>query len=448
MDKKHDENNAKYLSLDEYNEKPKANERSPFPLALIVICIAAILFFIMALISAFEEIDSEYAIFQYAGIGLLVSVLIVLILVHINSKTSNKTPLLLSKKNSEFIIVNELEDESEKTSIQTVKEIKTKKNITKKDKKLENVFATFAHTFNDYFRVKGYETKFGNEFISAMLYSRLIILKGEYDINVLRIIADIFDASSYIVSKEDYKDDSLKDDQGFMNFVRKAHKDKDHPHFIYINNIMAQDFTYLSEFKNYIVSPNENNVIDDALVPSNLWFIVTLNDRSSSFDIDRDLLKYAYVSTFDYFESGELERESTPINYSLLEISRILKRAEQKHLLSEDLWKKFDNLIKIPNNINEDYYIDNKIFVRLENFFVSYLECYSEVNQIESFDFALSRTILNDLLLEGSPNLFINQNDLFSYIEHNFEGIDLPNFEALIKSYFSLFDTEGNRYHE
>ena len=72
-------------------------------------------------------------------------------------------------------------------------------------------------------------------------------------------------------------------------------------------------------------------------------------------------------------------------------------------------------------------------------------ECYCcyyvDLNDFDVF-------VLNDLLLEGSPNVFINQNDLFIYLEHNFEGIDLPNIEGLIKSYFSLFDTEGNRHHD
>ena len=116
--------------------------------------------------------------------------------------------------------------------------------------------------------------------------------------------------------------------------------------------------------------------------------------------------------------------------------------------LSEDLWKKFDNLIGIIQNLNEDYFVDNKIIIRLENYLLAYLECEDEKHQVDSFDFAISRTVLNDMLLEGNPNTFINQNDLFAYLETNFEGRDLYEFEAVIKSYYMLYDTEGNRHYE
>ena len=79
---------------------------------------------------------------------------------------------------------------------------------------------------------------------------------------------------------------------------------------------------------------------------------------------------------------------------------------------------------------------------------VNKLTTTSNLLRLKYFTIFFTSLVLNDLLLEGSPNVFINQNDLLVYLEHNFEGIDLPNIEGLIKSYFSLFDTEGNRHHD
>ena len=132
MDKKHNLKNEKYLSLNEYNQREKTNDKSPFTLLPIILIVAIILFMILATFSIFEYVEEEYSMYQYVVIGFLVSLLIVIFIIHFNGKNKDQRPLLLTKKTNEFTIVNTLEEETLDVSNSVKEEVIIKKSVVKK----------------------------------------------------------------------------------------------------------------------------------------------------------------------------------------------------------------------------------------------------------------------------------------------------------------------------
>ena len=450
MNKKvNNENNVEMLFLNGHKTN-STSIKANIPVWPIILLIALSICLVIFCLYVVTIIDGNEI--KFLGIlGTLFIILIPICLIVFNvSNTKEINTSLVNEVEKKFLIVDTLEKEVKQEifvpEIVTVPETKPRA-ARKKEVKFDKMFKEMADQFNEFFNAKGYNTKFGGEFISSMLYSRLIILKEGHDINVIKHISNAFNVGSIIIDNEDYNDKSVVLESGFNQLLKIASSDLNRPCFVFINNLTAEEFYYLDDVLSYIDSPNEKISIGDVTLPKNLFFVVSLKENESHFDIDRKYLRLAYVTKFEYTPKDVEDVELEYIHYSLINVERFLKRPDQKNSLPEEMWKKMDGLVELIHDMNGEYLLNNKNIIRLENFFISYFEC-EDKTPLQAFDLGLSSTILNDALLEGVPTDFVKDYDLFNYLYNQFGEHELVLCENLIKDYYKLFDSEGHRHYE
>ena len=208
-----------------------------------------------------------------------------------------------------------------------------------------------------------------NELISAMLASRLIVLKNSNEIlldKALNCLRKFFGTSpiSY----------DMKNEESFVSMLIKSHQmylamqnNKDNVNLQILKNVNKDMLSEISsKLKDYFLNPELHCLIKNKDVninlPSNLWFIIK---QDKNYKYDESIYNYAFTIDLDLSQTDALDYTLYPVNYECF--SKIKNAVINGNLIPPEAWNVFDVL-------EQEYsiFIKNNILTQVEIYLESY----------------------------------------------------------------------------
>ncbi|MBR2336820.1 MAG: glycoside hydrolase family 3 C-terminal domain-containing protein [Clostridia bacterium] len=255
--------------------------------------------------------------------------------------------------------------------------------------------------------------------LSALASSRLVFLRSKDHIKAqafTAVISKFFESPylEYEVNNDYYTTDSLlyakTSADGFEEtpVLRAINLAKEDPHKIKvatISRIKAESTsTYLSKCLRYVHNPLKSYKIsvDKKItgsvcsIPSNVWFVVCLQEGEFIADLPANV---ADSATFINLNADIIQ----PIDYNLnmhavsyhqfVEMSDLCRGRKQ---LDEDFWKKVDKFSEYVQSYNETFAITNRSWLQIEKYAGVSLTCGTEEEDV--LDMVLSSKIIPSAL--------------------------------------------------
>ena len=263
-----------------------------------------------------------------------------------------------------------------------------------------------------------------NELLSAMLASRLIVIKDKNLTLLNKALMSLrmfFGTSPIAFDMNDklYIDTELT---GTSRLYANIFSNKDNVNIqalSNVNNDLLEDIA--SKFKNYLLNPEVHtsfkNFALNVTLPSNLWFVMTLSDN---YTISSDLLNSLFVVDLNLDEIEPISYTVYPIDYNNFE--RIHQSVKKLDSIPTEVWNVFDTLER-----EYDITICNQALKQIEVFLNSYTMNDSPVSM--GIDCVISDKFVPYLL-----GLNVN-NDHIASLGRVLSAYDSTSTIAMINSY-------------
>ena len=317
-------------------------------------------------------------------------------------------------------------------------------------KEHHRTFMEIGSAINGAMLANGYKTTIGLSLLASMQFSRFIYLpKDKGNEAFVKALMDSVSTPLFMTTFVGGQDDFLAYSDVVYRAFEYARINKNRPVFIYTNELTSKGIMeYYRHFYPYIDNPEGDNYLTalgrSLYIPHNVYFIFSLKEGEIEFDIARRL--YRYVTYLDFTSStSEVLDAKENVIISLEELYASLREASDKYGIREDMWKKFDGIIEMINEVN-GFSLQNKIARRLEDYAIAYFT--SPLETTEVMDVVLANNFIHEAILTSRPQLYHTDYDLNRVIDNNFGPESLPLTRKVFKSYLDLFDKGGNRLDE
>ena len=299
-------------------------------------------------------------------------------------------------------------------------------------------FANCAAWLDQRLQLKGFAQKQASEFLSLMVYSRLLVIaEHPSQSEFLQVINGFFASEGAMI------DGTLPtaplDQQPLLTTVFASAKSKPHlPHLIHLHHVDPKDLpNMLGIFAHYSRFPLQTKTInlsgETYKLPSNLWLIVTLKPATSVFAIPESLRSHLGVYTIQ----GEKEEPSISTvrvkhEFDWDKASRIFSPTYPSKKLSEDLWKKVDQWVALMHQVS-GYVLQNDVTLHLENYVL--LGLTLNLEPLVVLDQAFASSLLIHALAKAKPTAYQKETDLERFFESAFGRNTFKQSLTLVRHY-------------
>lgn len=306
-------------------------------------------------------------------------------------------------------------------------------------------FSNLINVINETLLPKGFAQTQAFEFVSLMVFSRLLIL-SEHDLqsDFIEAITRFF-ASDGLMIEASSLSESIDQQSHITSVLTNAKANPSIPHFIHLHHADPTLLPkILGKFAIYTRFPNQSRTImiqnESFTIPNNLWFLVTLKPGTFVFSLSEKLkihAGYFMIKGEKSTDKNESISSKYPIKYQFdwIQASRIFSPTYEASKLPEELWKKMDQWINLMHQINA-FTLPNDINVHFENYILVGLEL--NLDPLVVLDYGLSSCLLINSLSRAKPIAYHKDHDLERFFEGTFGRKTFTNSIALIKQYLEI----------
>lgn len=297
---------------------------------------------------------------------------------------------------------------------------------------------------------RGISGKVGLDLLAAMNFSHFIRFENEPSGEFMNAFFDIFEQEHYMYDMNVAEPaDSISHLSNIFSIIERAKANGDKPFFFFIKNVNSADvINFFRPVYYFIDNPVGENYLTgqgrSVSIPNNFFILFSLAEKQVPFDISRRLLRYSATLPIEVVD-GAKQRDLLAVSLNMTELTRSLGNAMNEISISEDGWRKIDNLANVIGDVN-GYNMHNKIARRNEQFITVLLSCGVEEN--EALDICLSRNVISEAIITARPQDYVEEHDLYRALEQYFGSGNTPLCEKVVKAYLSLFDKGGNRIED
>jgi hypothetical protein len=244
--------------------------------------------------------------------------------------------------------------------------------------------------------------------ISCVATSRLILLRNkskDASKKLVQALAGFFGGDSYITIPDHCEnlqqlfyytsEEGAREKSAFNLAIEHCPEGKNKGYFSAIDVVPEDLNNILPPFTKYAESPYAQNIVvcgeEGFVLPSNLWIVALLDDKSVINTIDANILKSATLLDVDIKLAEENESKDGCASITVDTFEYLAQNAKDKYFLDESLWKKVDAVEEYCSTLTY-YHLDNKKWQRLEKYSSVYLSCGGEAMQ--AFDNMLTSEVM------------------------------------------------------
>ena len=282
----------------------------------------------------------------------------------------------------------------------------------------------------------------GRALVSSMAFSPMIYARdiGEYIPTIFKALGN----PNYVIHYS--SNNTISNERTLFNSFEYAKAHSDSPVFVYIDGIPAKEFlTYMRSLYTYIDNPNDDYYLScngvTCYIPHNVYFLVNITKDSYFYDIARRYLRYISVMKCSVTEVDPSD-EAKPYLLSLNDIKNSKRLAMEENALSEQSYKKLDNLLNILREAN-GYILQNKIQRKIEEYSAILLSIGE--NEDSVLDDCLANNIIIAAIITTEPQKLESEFHITRLIESEFGADKLKKSKAIIKDYVSIFGAGGGK---
>jgi hypothetical protein len=301
-------------------------------------------------------------------------------------------------------------------------------------------FTSCAAWMDKTLQQQGFNQKQASEFLSLMVYARLLVIADH-----VAQSAFIQAITGFFASEGAMIDATLPtaplDQQPLMTSILNSARNKPHvPHMIHLHHVDPVDLPkMLGVFAQYARFPLQSKTLtldgETYTLPSNLWFIITLKPGTSIFMMPESLRIHAGVYTI----KGEQSTEDTLPSFTRVKhdfdwdkASRIFSPTYETKKLSEDLWKKVDQWVALMNQVS-GYVLENDVNLHLENY--ALLGLIFNHDPLVILDQLFASTLLLHALAKAKPTAYQKETDLERFFESAFGRNTFKHSLIVVRQY-------------
>ena len=310
-------------------------------------------------------------------------------------------------------------------------------------KEQEITYANIVEKFNSCLQSFGIQGDLATHLLGAMAFSKLIDVTS-----INKIVPTLFrvlDNPNYVIHYDE--NDGITTQKVLFNAFEYAKTHPTIPVFMMFDEIPSKEFiNYLRPLYRYIDDLNGDYYITSngaALhIPHNLYFLYSLRNKETIFDISRRYLRYISIIKCEYKidKNPELKPERFSLTNEQLRNAR--RNSMELYTIEESTYKKLDLLYNMANEAN-GYVLQNKIQRKIEEYSALMLSLgYSEEDVI---DLCLANNIISAVVISAEPLKLTRDYNLITLIENEFGQDKMKLTKAMIKDYLSLFNAKGER---
>jgi hypothetical protein len=312
--------------------------------------------------------------------------------------------------------------------------------VTTSIQEIPGDFANCAAWMDKIFQQNGIIQKQASEFLSIMVYTRLLVIADhEVQTEFVEVISGFFASEG---AKVDATLPTLPlDQQPLMTSILNSAKNKPHvPHMIHLHHVDPVDLPrMLGVFAQYTRFPLQSKTLtlggETYTLPSNLWFIVTLKPGTSVLLIPESLR----IHVGFYMIKGEKKTDDSlpsstrmKFDFDWNKASRIFSPTYETKKLSEDLWKKVDQWVALMHQVS-GYVLENDVNLHLENYVL--LGLIFKLDPLVILDQAFASSLLIHALAKAKPTAYQKETDLERFFESAFGRNTFKQSLTLVRHY-------------
>lgn len=282
----------------------------------------------------------------------------------------------------------------------------------------------------------------GNLF-AAMTFTKLIDVTS-----INKIVYTIFkalDNPNYVIHYDE--ESSITSQKVLLNTFEYAKTHPNVPVFMMFDEIPAAEFlNYLRPLYRYIDDLNGDYYISingtAVHIPHNVYFLYSLKDNETIFDISRRYLRYISIVNAEYTVDKEVTGETKPYSLSINQLTNARRNALDNYAVEEATYKKLDLLFNMANEAN-GYVLQNKIQNKIEEFCSMLLSL--SLPEEDVVDRCLANNVIAAVVISSEPLKLTKDYNLSTLLDNEFGGDKMKLTKNMIKDYLNLFNTKGER---
>ena len=301
-------------------------------------------------------------------------------------------------------------------------------------------FVSCAAFMDKALQQQGIHQKQAAEFLSLMVYARLLVIADhDHQAAFIQAITGFFASEGAMIDAT--LPTAPLDQQPLMTSILNSAKNKPHvPHMIHLHHVNPVELPkMLGVFAQYARFPLQSKTLtlggETYTLPSNLWFIVTLKPGTSMFTMTETLRIQAGVYTI----KGEQSTEDTSPSFTRMKhdfdwdkASRIFSPTYETKKLPEDLWKKVDQWVALMHQVS-GYVLENDINLHLENY--ALLGLIFNLDPLVILDQVFASSLLIHALAKAKPTSYQKETDLERFFESAFGRNTFKHSLGVVRQY-------------
>ncbi len=168
----------------------------------------------------------------------------------------------------------------------------------------------------------------------------------------------------------------------------------------------------------------------------NLWFIYLSNAFRKPFDI------YPAINISDYEEIEENHSNLKRVKIDNDNFINLCLNAKKDNFLSENMWRKIDDIEKYIQTKSPDFYFENALLRNMESFSSVYMSCGgTEKEALDALMTAYLMPIITDITQNDAQSL----REFRLLIESLFDGIEFPHSNRYIDKNITEANSKGEK---
>lgn len=464
----------RYVDIEEYNflRKNKSRDRLS-KLLIILLSAASLISYVIVLYSNALKANpygpvALYILLAAASTSIFVIVFTIILLMGKNKRLDNSEHLYFFKQEkSTYKIVDNFSDASISISdnasstaqefdennepIYYAEEVyddeedifsnEVQSTLLKKEQEI--TYANIVENFNHSLETFGIQGDLATQLLGAMAFTKLIDVS-----NIIKIVPTllrVLDNPNYVIHYDE--NDGITTQKVLFNAFEYAKTHPTIPVFMLFDEIPAKEFiNYLRPLYRYIDDLNGDYYITTngtALhIPHNLYFLYSLKEKETIFDISRRYLRYISIVKCDYKINKDPELKPEKFSLTNEQLKNARRNAMELYSIEESTFKKLDLLFNMANEAN-GYVLQNKIQRKIEEYSALMLSLnHSEEDVIDS---CLANNIISAVVISAEPLKLTKDYNLITLLENEFGQDKMKLTKAMIKEYLNLFNAKGER---
>ena len=314
------------------------------------------------------------------------------------------------------------------------------------EKEKETTYTDLINELNEALESYGITGDLALKLFSAMSFSNLIDITNAKD--TVPYLFKIFNLPTYVIHYSE--EESITSQRVLQNTFEYAKVNQNSPVFIYFDGVASRDFlNYLRPLYRYIDDPNGDYYISingvAMHIPHNVFFLYSLKERDSIFDVSRRYLRYISILKADYSIAKDYEGEHKSFTLTFSQLNNARRNATDNFAVEEANYKKLDQLFVMANEAN-GYVLQNKIQRKME-LYSSVLLSYGLIEE-DVLDLCLANNVIAAVVISSEPQKLNNDYNLSRLLDNEFGADKMKLTKGMIKEYLSLFNAKGERVDE